>query len=332
MTIPRPAGPLSKLLQQLVAVWDYLDSALAGVGGSLEVFDANGNSLGTATGIQVPDIEIVSDVAIFPYAPLFRTEAQLAAMSPPLIGVLYYNTTIPRMQFFDGTQWVILGAGGGVIGIPPAANASWESDINVTGNPVSAWESIDETVILAQASGSSRPSVVSNVFGSTQGLVFDGSNDHLTIATKVITETGAATISIVFKTGVVITGPMVLVSQSDSAVSNEWFEIGIGADSRIYVESNNSGTKHTVHGCTPLLPSTKYNVILCYDGVDYFMLLNGVEENPLTISNSGSFAWFGQVGGTAVFTVGGTLISGGLQRPFNGTLGAVYLWDEDLTV
>lgn len=267
-----------------------------------------------------------------PSAPvLFRSEAQLSAMSPPPTGPLFFNTTTPRMQFYDGTQWVILGSGGGVIGIPPGPNASWESDTGVTGSPASAWESIDETVTLAQSSGSSRPAVTASALGSTQGLTFDGVNDYLTVAAKVVTETGAATISIVFKTAAAVVGPQVLVSQSDTAVSNDWFEIGIAADGRLYVESNAAGTKHTVKGSTALLPSTIYNAILCYDGTDYFILLNNVEENPLTIENIGAFAWFGRVGGTTSFSVGATITSGGAARFFAGVVGGVYLFDEDLT-
>ena len=263
--------------------------------------------------------------------PIHKTEAELAAMTPPPEGILFYNTTTPRMQFYDGTQWIVLGAGGGVIGITPAANVSWESDNGITGSPASAWESLDETVTLAQSSGSSRPAVTASAFGSTQGLTFDGVNDYLTVATKVVTETGAATFSIVFKTAAAVEGPQVLVSQSDTAVANDWFEIGIAADGRLYVESNAAGTKHTVKGSTALLPSTIYNMILCYDGTDYFMLLNGVEENPLVIENIGAFAWFGRVGGTTAFTVGATLTSAGVVRPFAGVVGGVYFWDEDLT-
>lgn len=263
--------------------------------------------------------------------PTHKTQAQLDALNPKPEGVLFYNTTTHKMQFYDGTKWVVLGEGGGVIGVPPAANASWNSDIGVTGSPASAWESIDETVTLAQATGSNRPAVTASAFGSTQGLTFDGANDHLTIATKVVTATGAGTISLVFKTASAVSGPQVIVSQSNVAVANDWFEVGIAADGRVYVENNNAGTKHTVKGSTPLLPSTAYNLILCYDGTDFFIMLQGIEENPLTIDNIGSFAWFGRVGGTTSFTVGATLTSGGVQRPFAGVVGAVYLWDEDLT-
>ncbi len=261
------------------------------------------------------------------------TQAQIDAMLPPEEGVLFYNLDMHKLQMFDGTAWIVFGAGGGggVIGVPPSATAAWASDMGVTGSPCSAWVSIDGTVTLAQASGSNRPAVAGSVFASTQGLTFDGVNDNLSVATQVITATSEGTISIVFKTGASVVGPMAIVSQSDSAVVNNWVEIGINADGRLYIESNASGTKHTVVGSTVLLPSTRYDMQLAYDGTDYYMQLNNVEENPLVIDNVGVFAWFGRIAGTTAFTVGGTITSGGLQRPFAGTIGAIYLWAVDLT-
>lgn len=322
-------GPINLHQKQIIDLADAIDAALA-AGGSIQIYDASGSLLGTATKLQAPDITLSSGKAIFPYMPLVRTQTQIDAMSPPLVGVLYFNSTTGKMQFFDGTAWIILGAGT-VIGTPPGANVSWESDHGVTGSPASAWQSIDTTVTLAQSSGSSRPAVTASAFGSTTGLTFDGVNDYMTVATKVVTVTGAASISIVFKTAATVTGPQVLVSQSNTAAANDWFEIGIGADGRLYIENNNAGTKLTIVGSTALLPSTIYNAILCFDGTDYFLELNGVEENPLTISNIGSFAWFGRVGGTTSFSVGATVTSGGAARFFAGVLGGVYFFSEDLT-
>jgi len=288
-------GPLNLILAQLRALCDAIDAALLSL-------------------------------------PPARTQAQLDALSPKPIGVLFFNTTTGKIQFYDSTKWVILGEGSGtVIGVTPSATASWESDHGVTGSPASAWQSIDGTVTLAQASGSQRPAVTAGAFGSTVGLTFDGVNDYLTVATKVITATGAATISIVFKTAAAVTGPQVLVSQSNTALSNDWFEIGVAADARVYVESNVAGTKHTIKGATPLLPSTVYDLILCFDGTDYFLMVKGKEENPITIENIGAFDWFGRVGGTSAFTVGATLTSGGAQRPYTGAIARVFLWAEDLT-
>src|SRR4051794_18040961 len=65
-------------------------------GGAFEVFDADGNSLGVAVGLRAPDVTLDGGVAVLPFMPLVRSEAQLAAMSPPPVGVLFYNSTTPR--------------------------------------------------------------------------------------------------------------------------------------------------------------------------------------------------------------------------------------------
>lgn len=323
--------PIYLIKDQLIEFANTVEAMIAAAGSALDVQGMDEVSIGTADGIRVPDIVLDGTVAVFPYIPLQRTDAELSSMSPPISFVLYANTTTGKLQYFDGTNWIVLGSGGGVIGIPPGANVSWESDTNVTGSPVSSWVSKDNTVTLTQ-SGTSRPSIAAGAFGSTQGLLFDGINDFMAVASKIISVTGAGSISLVFKTGTSVVGPMVLVSQSDAAVANDWFEVGINADGKFYVESNNAGTKMTVLGSSVLLASTVYNVILCYDGTDFFILLNNVEENPLEISNIGTFAWFGRIGGTTTFTVGATTTSGGTFRNFSGIIGGIYFWDTDLTI
>lgn len=184
---------------------------------------------------------------------------------------------------------------------------------------------------LTQATSGSRPAQTAAIFGASEGIVFDGTADHLSIASKVIPETTAGSIGIVFKTGSSVVGPRVLVSQSDTAVANDWFEVGIAANGKIYIESNNAGTKHTVHGSTVLSASTVYDMTLTYDGTDWFLMLASVEENPLTIENIGAFAWAGRVAGTPAFTIGATITSGGAARFWNGSIGAVYVWAADIT-
>lgn len=207
---------------------------------------------------------------------------------------------------------------------------AWESDSGVTGSPASAWLSKVGTVSLAGASGE-RPAVTASAFGSTTGLTFDGTNDAMSITAKPIAATAAGSLSLVFKTPAAISAKMVLVSQSDAAVANDWFEVGIDSDGKLYVESNNAGTKHTVKGSTVLTVSTIYNAILVYDGTDFYLLLDNVEENPLVIENIGAFAWFGRVGGTTTFTVGATITSGGAARFFSGVIGGIYFFNSDIT-
>lgn len=220
--------------------------------------------------------------------------------------------------------------GGG--GAPVVPSFSWESTSGVTGSPVSAWAPLVGAGTLSQSTGAKQPTFVAAQFGTAPGISFDGSNDLLTNTTKLITPTTAGTLAIVFKTGSSVVGPMVLVSQADSGVTNDWFEVGINADGFLYVERNASGNKRTVVGSTLLVASTVYDMELAFDGTDYFVELSGVEENPLTYPNFATgFAWFGAVGGTPGLSLGATLTSGGSARFFNGSLGAVYFWSTDIT-
>lgn len=207
----------------------------------------------------------------------------------------------------------------------------WESSSGVTGSPASAWQALAGGFSLAQASAGLRPAVTASAFGVTTGLTFDGVDDVMTYSGRVISRTGAASLSLVFKTAATVSGPQVLISQSDSAVANDWWEIGITSTGKIYIESNAAGTKQTVYGSTVLKASTVYNVILAYDGIDFYLMLNGAEENPLTIQSVGSFAWLGRVAGTTVFSAGATVTSGTTARYFTGVLGGIYFWNHDIT-
>lgn len=207
----------------------------------------------------------------------------------------------------------------------------WLSYVSITGSPVSAWGSAYGAISLSQSTSTNQPTITASAFGSTQGIIFDGISKVLSYTGKPISNTQAGSLSVVFKTGSSVTGPFVIVSQSDSAAANDWWEFGIDANGKLYVESDAAGTKHTVEGSTVLATSTAYNAILTYDGTDYYLTLNGTEENPLVIVNVGAFAWAGRVGGTTVFSVGATVTSGGTVRPFNGSLGAVAFWNYDIT-
>lgn len=212
-----------------------------------------------------------------------------------------------------------------------ASSPYWTTASGVTGSPCSSWASIAGNYSVTQGTSANRPTITASAFGSNSGLTFNGTSQYLSTTNKVIYRTLSATLSVVFKTPATVTGPVVLVSQSDSAVANDWWEFGIAADGKLYVESDAAGTKMTVEGSTVLAASTIYNAILTYDGTDYYLLLNGVEENPLVITNAGAFAWAGRVTGTTVFAVGATITSGGAVRFFNGLLGGVYFWNGDIT-
>lgn len=211
------------------------------------------------------------------------------------------------------------------------ADLSFLSTAGVTGSPASDWASSTGSVTLSQGTAANRPAVTAGVFGSSQGLTFDGTNDNLSVASKAIAQTGPATLSVVFKTPASISARGVIVSQSDTAVANDWWEFGIDSDSKLYVESNAAGTIHRVKGATVLEASTVYDAQLCWDETDFYLQVSATEENPLAIESAGAFAWMGRVAGTTAFTVGATVTSAGATRFFKGDLGALYFWNQDLT-
>lgn len=162
-------------------------------------------------------------------------------------------------------------------------------------------------------------------------ILFDGTNDHLIYTGSVLETTGTAII--VFKTGstaFATRGTQVLVSSADNGTANNWLEIGITSDGRVYIESNVGGTQHTVVGSTFLQTSTNYLLAVAYDGADYYASVNGVEQNPLTITNIGTFAWFGNVSSPDNLVVGGTVTSAGIVRPYQGEILEVALYTENI--
>lgn len=196
-------------------------------------------------------------------------------------------------------------------------------------DPVGNWHNQNgDNYSALQSTSGSRPLLQTAV----PSILFDGTDDYL-VSSNTLSHT-VGSVLIVFTTGATAfasRGAQVLFSSADTGSANNWFEIGISSTGSIYVESNAGGTKHTVNGFTTLLVSTTYSIAVVYDGTDYYVSLNGAEENPLTISNIGTIAWFGHVSGADNTVVGGTVTSAGLVRPFLGQILEVIVYSYDIT-
>lgn len=205
--------------------------------------------------------------------------------------------------------------------------AAGSTAASADADPVGRWEDQSGSGLhVLQATDAARPTYRTT---TRRSIRFDGVNDCLRAAGSRPDTEGSLLVA--FVTGAALTSAQVLLSSADEGVANTWFEIGITADGRLYVESNAAGTKHTVYGSTTLEPSTAYHLALMFDGTDYYLQLSGIEENPLTIENIGAFAWFGDVAGADNIVVGGTVTSAGLVRPFAGDIMEVALYSGDIT-
>lgn len=205
---------------------------------------------------------------------------------------------------------------------------SWEADDGVTGgigSAVSAW--VSGAYTLEQGTAGNRPNHVA-AFTAGHGVSFDGVNDFLWTYLSFAGTTGS--IAIVFRTGTIGTR-QVLVTHYDADAGNDWFEIGITAAGRLYIENCVAGTVSRVVGSSILTASTSYQLFASYDGTGYYLTLNGVEENPLTVEAVGTLGWLSTVNTGDTFTAGmGVQALTGMYF-FTGILGLIRIWETDIT-
>lgn len=204
-------------------------------------------------------------------------------------------------------------------------NSNGTTAASANNDPVGYWGDSVGTRHIIEATAGERPLLQT----ALPSILFDGTDDRLAYAGAFTDVVGS--VVIVFKTEAAFTTRRVILSSADEAAADVWFEIGIAADGRIYIESNAAGIKHTVNGSSFLEVATSYVLTVTHDGTDYYAQIGAVEQNPLTIENVGAFAWFGDVAGADNIVLGGTVTSAGLVRPFKGEIMEVAVYSGDIT-
>jgi hypothetical protein len=203
------------------------------------------------------------------------------------------------------------------------------TDVAANNDPVGYWaDQSGNGNHLIQATAGSRPLYQT----AGPGVLFDGSDDRLALASRLTATSGSFVAR--FTTGASqfeYPAAQVLLSCADTATATSWFEIGVDLYGRVYIEYNNAGTKHTVIGSTRLELSTSYSLIVVHNGEDFYVLLNGRAENPLIVTNVGTYAWFGDVASADNTVIGGTITSAGLVRPWRGSISEILITSKDIT-
>ncbi len=232
-------------------------------------------------------------------------------MIPSLIGAIGGSPWSPLLFFGSGEDGLWLSS---ATKLNLFQSSGGTTPVTTTGNPVGYWgDQSGNGNHVIQATSSARPSYSS----VSPSVTFDGVNDNLALA------------AVRFKTGAsqFIDGTRVLVSSADTGTADNWFEVGVDTVGRLYIESNASGTKHTVVGTKALSLSTAYSLMVVHDGTDWYMELDGIEQNPLIIESVGAFAWFGDVSGADNLVIGATITSAGFVRGWKGEISEVIISD-----
>jgi hypothetical protein len=172
-------------------------------------------------------------------------------------------------------------------------------------------------VHLAQATAGNRPTLQES---GSQYLLFDGTNDNLTAATTFAQVSGS--VMLVFNPGDVVyaTGRRCLLSFADTATTNNWLELGIDTDRRIYVEYNSGGTLTAWRSLSLVEQGQDCSLVVVYDGADLFMSFNGEQEPIVDLFEGGAGGWFGDVSGGDTLTLGAANSSAGAARFFSGRI------------
>jgi len=170
---------------------------------------------------------------------------------------------------------------------------------------------------LAQATGGNQPSVGSD--GSAYFVGLDG-NDFMTASASISQTSG--TIALAFRPGAVVyqSGRRCILSFSDTGTANNWLEVGLDIERRLYVEFNSGGALTTHRTTSAFEPGSDYSAIIVYDGADVFVSINGQQDPIIETFASGAGGWFGDVSGGDTLTLGAANSSAGVSRHFTGRI------------
>lgn len=170
---------------------------------------------------------------------------------------------------------------------PDATPYEWHmsAQSGVTGDPVSQWDSADIAAsAFTQGTAANQPDYQASVLNSLPGIYFDGSNDHLACSSNVVTGT-EHTLTVVGKLGAsAFAVDQVIISCSDTATADYYWELGIDSAGKFYVEAKNGGTVNRVTGNTVMSPSGSFVVTVASDGFDWTLIVNRTAQT-LTLTS-----------------------------------------------
>lgn len=230
----------------------------------------------------------------------------------------------------SSSQAVELAAGSDPTGATPVAQ--WKlgdgPQTPVTdGDPILEFRSKDTYRWQAiQSTQANRPEYEATGIGGRGSLVFDGSNDCVSVADNIDTGTSGCLLWVARPSA--LSGDHVVVSSADVGAANKYFHTGFDSAGKVYVETNVSGTTTRVTGNTVCSTGSDYVVTITSTGSAWSITVNGVAQT-LTVTGSNTGNWLGDVSGRDNVVLGALITSGGTSKLLNGLLGEVVLCTDN---
>lgn len=174
--------------------------------------------------------------------------------------------------------------------------------------------------------------------GTRWQLHFDGATTHYRLTSTVTETAGSLAAAFVAPATMPPVARQVVFAGSDPTAAATWFEVGIDTDGRMYWEYSAAGVvQWRFNGSSFLAAGVLYTLYLTFGGTDFYASLatgsgTPVEQNPLTLAaGTGPGCWLGAAAGLTLLSVGATVTSGGVVRPFAGDLLDLMLFAGDIS-
>lgn len=179
--------------------------------------------------------------------------------------------------------------------------------------------------------------------GTRWQLHFDGATTHYRLTSTVSETAGSLAAAFVAPATMPPAARQVVFAGSDPTAAATWWEVGIDTDGRMYWEYSLAGTvQWRMNASTVLDASTLYTLYLTFGGTvavprpDFYAALavgggSPVEQTVTLAAGTGPGCWLGAAAGPTLLSVGATVTSGGVVRPFAGDLLDLMLFAGDIS-
>ena len=159
-------------------------------------------------------------------------------------------------------------------------------------------------------------------------ILFDGTDDYLSLSSVVTPSATSGSISAWFKTGTNAFMPLFSVSSNTSGDTNYWFVIQIDSGGKIEVGFRNGGTVPVYESSTTVTNNAWHHVMVTSNGTAWKLFLDGAEDTSATGTNTGD--WIGDLSIKNSCNIGGQRRDAdGSNTYFAGNIDEVAIWDSD---
>ena len=177
--------------------------------------------------------------------------------------------------------------------------------------------------MLVNTTAANRPLFEQTGINGKPCIDFDGATDYLRVADVTPLTVTNPTVALVVRPHDVVLGTpatQAILACQDEGSANNYVWWGLSSDGYMYCAGNKAGTTFSVKGSTPLADDGDHLLLFTWDGSNWQLRLDGVDE---TETRAGTEVSPADITGMDSMTAGATLINNTAASWFNGLVADV---------